>query len=44
LFLAYISQIANEKFGIIFLGCCGMTGALAILPIVAKSVKNQQEL
>jgi len=42
--LAYISQTAGEKIGIIFIGCCGIMGTLAILPIIVKSAKKQQEL
>jgi len=42
--LAYIGEASGERFGILFVGCCGVLGALAILPVVVLSFKKTSKV
>jgi len=41
--LAYIGEATGERYGIIFVGSCGVLGALAILPVVILSFKKEKK-
>jgi len=42
--LAYIGEATDERYGILFVGCCGVLGALAILPVVVLSFKKTSKV
>lgn len=42
-FVAYIGETTSEKYGIIFVGCCGVLGAVAVLPIVVFNALDKRK-
>jgi len=41
--LAEIGETTDERYGIIFVGCCGLLGALAILPVVIFNTAKEKK-
>jgi len=41
---AFIGGTTGERYGIIFVGSCGILAALAILPVVIDSLKKEKTI
>ncbi|KAF6038561.1 hypothetical protein EB796_003123 [Bugula neritina] len=39
---ASIAKEAGERFGLIFIGCCGILGSVAILPVIINKLRESR--